>query len=28
MMRLYWPSPKTPSILNGTWTPPEVKRVS
>ncbi len=25
MMRLYWPSEKPPSILDGTWKPPEVK---
>ena len=23
MMRLYWPSEKAPSILDGTWKPPE-----
>lgn len=28
MMRLYWPSEKPPSILDGTWKPPEVKEVS
>jgi hypothetical protein len=28
MLRMYWPDEKTPSILNGTWSPPEVKRVS
>ncbi len=28
MMRLYWPSEKSPSILDGTWKPPEVKEVS
>ncbi len=27
MLRMYWPSEKAPSILNGTWTPPAVKRV-
>lgn len=27
MMRLYWPKPNTPSILNGTWKPPVVERV-
>jgi len=26
MMRLYWPHEGKPSILNGTWTPPAVKR--
>jgi len=28
MMRLYWPSEKSPSILDGTWKPPEVKEAS
>ena len=28
MMRLYWPDEGKPSILNGTWTPPAVKRAS
>ena len=28
MMRLYWPKEKPPSILDGTWKPPEVKQVS
>ncbi len=27
MMRLYWPREKDPSILDGTWKPPGVKRV-
>ena len=27
MLRMYWPSEKTPSIINGTWTPPAVKKV-
>lgn len=27
MMRLYWPSEKTPSIIDGTWTVPQVKAV-
>ena len=27
MMRLYWPSEKTPSIINGTWKIPPVKKV-
>lgn len=27
MMRLYWPSEKAPSIINGTWTIPPVKKV-
>ncbi len=26
MMRLYWPKDTDPSIINGTWTPPPVKR--
>ncbi len=26
MMRLYWPSPKSPSILNGTWKIPAVTK--
>ncbi|MCL8384554.1 DUF1254 domain-containing protein [Xanthobacter aminoxidans] len=25
MLRMYWPNPKKPSILDGTWTIPEVK---
>jgi hypothetical protein len=28
MMRLYWPSEKAPSILDGTWKPPQVKEAS
>jgi hypothetical protein len=28
MMRMYWPKEKTPSIINGTWSPPPAKRVS
>jgi hypothetical protein len=27
MMRLYWPSDAAPSILDGTWKPPALKRV-
>jgi len=27
MMRLYWPKEIPPSILDGSWTPPPVKRV-
>jgi hypothetical protein len=27
MMRMYWPSEKTPSIINGTWSPPAVTRM-
>ena len=26
MLRLYWPKDKDPSILNGSWKPPAVKR--
>jgi hypothetical protein len=26
-MRLYWPNTTPPSILDGTWQPPGVKRV-
>ena len=28
MRRLYWPSEKAPSILSGTWKPPQVKKAS
>jgi hypothetical protein len=28
MLRMYWPKPDAPSILNGTWAPPWVRRVS
>jgi len=28
MLRMYWPSEDSPSIIDGTWTPPPVKRVS
>jgi hypothetical protein len=28
MLRMYWPSEKSPSILNGSWTIPAVKKVS
>jgi hypothetical protein len=28
MMRMYWPSEETPSIINGTWSPPAAKRLS
>jgi hypothetical protein len=28
MMRLYWPKEKNPSIINGSWTLPPVKKVS
>ena len=27
MMRLYWPEESDPSILNGSWAIPEVKKV-
>jgi hypothetical protein len=27
MLRMYWPKDTTPSILNGTWTPPGVMKV-
>jgi hypothetical protein len=26
MLRLYWPKTESPSIINGTWKPPAVKR--
>ncbi|MFO0913630.1 MAG: DUF1254 domain-containing protein [Pirellulales bacterium] len=28
MMRLYWPKESAPSIIDGSWTPPAVKRVA
>lgn len=28
MMRLYWPNEKSPSIINGTWKPPPVKKLA
>ena len=28
MLRLYWPKEKDPSILDGSWKPPAVKKVS
>ena len=28
MMRLYWPKETSPTILNGSWSIPEVKKVS
>jgi len=28
MLRMYWPKPGDPSILNGTWTPPAVEKVN
>jgi hypothetical protein len=27
MMRMYWPSEKSPSIINGSWKPPAVQKV-
>jgi len=27
MLRMYWPKEKSPSILDGTWTPPKVQKV-
>ena len=28
MLRMYWPKETSPSILNGTWTPPKVERAN
>jgi hypothetical protein len=28
MLRMYWPSEKSPSILDGTWTPPRIEKAS
>jgi hypothetical protein len=28
MLRMYWPNEKSPSIINGTWTPPAAKKVN
>ncbi len=28
MLRMYWPDEKTPSIINGTWSPPAAKKVN
>lgn len=28
MLRMYWPKDDNPSILNGSWTPPSVKKVN
>jgi hypothetical protein len=28
MLRMYWPRQKSPSIINGTWTPPAVKKIA
>ena len=28
MLRMYWPDEKPPSIIDGTWKPPAVKKVS
>ena len=27
MLRMYWPNEKTPSIINGSWSPPAAKKV-
>ena len=27
-MRLYWPNEKAPSILDGSWMPPQVRAVT
>jgi hypothetical protein len=27
-LRMYWPNDTPPSILDGSWTPPAVKRVT
>ena len=27
MLRMYWPKEKSPSIIDGTWTPPKVEKV-
>jgi len=27
MLRMYWPNEKSPSIINGSWTPPAAKKV-
>jgi hypothetical protein len=26
MMRMYWPSQKAPSIVDGSWSPPPVQK--
>jgi len=26
MLRMYWPKEKSPSIIDGTWTPPKVEK--
>jgi hypothetical protein len=28
MLRMYWPNEKSPSIIDGTWTPPAARRVA
>jgi hypothetical protein len=28
MLRMYWPNEKSPSIINGTWTVPPVRKIS
>jgi hypothetical protein len=27
MLRMYWPREKAPSILDGSWVPPQVQKV-
>ena len=27
MLRMYWPTDKAPSILDGSWTPPKIQKV-
>ena len=27
MLRMYWPNEKTPSIIDGSWSPPAAKKV-
>ena len=27
MIRMYWPSPTDPSVLDGSWTPPSIQKV-
>ena len=28
MLRMYWPKANNPSVLNGSWTPPRIQKVS
>ena len=28
MLRMYWPKEKSPSIIDGTWAPPKIEKVS